>query len=155
MMPATAKLRDDAQHILGRAEFGIGFSLLSQERMAQKAACTISSTWARRMALSYMVARDGLRDEAIRHLEAAVELAPKSGDYLYVLARAYELADRNEDSLTAIQSAIALNPAVDEYYRVLASVAWKAGAYDLYNRGLLGIVERSGSSSHRHNSWMI
>jgi tetratricopeptide (TPR) repeat protein len=161
MMPATARLRDDAQDILGRAEHGIGLSLRSQQTATQKAASAISGIWARRLAWSCAVAREreqfltNLQDEAICHLEAAVALAPKRGDYLYALARAYELAGKNEDSLAVIQAAIALNPAVDEYYGVLASVAWKTGAYDLYNRGLLGIVESSGLGSRGRSSRTI
>jgi tetratricopeptide (TPR) repeat protein len=153
--PATVRLRDAAQDILGRAEFGIGLSLLSQEITVQKAASAMSGTWARRLASSCVVAREreqfltNLRDEAICHLKAAVALAPHKDEYLYALAQAYELAERNEDSLAAIQSAITLNPSVDQYYRVLASVAWKTGIYRLYNQGLLGIVESSGRSSHK------
>jgi tetratricopeptide (TPR) repeat protein len=158
MMPTTAKLRDEAQDILGRAEFGIGLTLLSQQTTAQKAASTILCTGGPRSAWSCLVEEEAghflsaLRDEAICHLETAVALAPKKGEYLYELARAYELAERNEDSLAVIQSAIKLNPAADEYYRVLASVAWKTRAYDLYNQGLLGIVENSGHRSHRRHS---
>jgi len=154
MMPATARLRDEAQDILGRAEFGIGLSLMSQDTTTQRAANTILGARAPRMAWSCVAARElaqfsaELQDEAIRHLEMAVALAPKRSEYLCALARAYESADRNDDSLAVIQAAITRDPGVDEYYRVLASVAWKTGAYELYNRGLLGIVENSGRCSH-------
>jgi len=93
-----------------------------------------------------------LRDEAIRHLEVTVVLAPRTGEYLCAWAEAYELAARNEESLAVIQWAITLNPAVDKYYRVLASVASKTGAYRLYNQGLLGMVGSSGCCSHVHKS---
>jgi hypothetical protein len=158
MMPATARLRDSAQDILGRAEFGIGLTLLSQQTTDQEAANIISGTWARSLLSSCVAGREreqfstSLRDEAICHLEAAVALAPKRDEYLCTLAQAYESADMNRDSLAVIQSAITLNPAIDKYYRVLASVAWKTGAYSLYNQALLGLVESSGCCTRGHRS---
>jgi hypothetical protein len=158
MRPATARLWHDSKDILGRAELGIGLSLLSQQRRAQKAVATIADTRAARLARSCVVAQEAgqflssLRDEAIHHLEEAVVLVPKKGECLYALATAYELANRNEDSLAVIQAAITLSPAVDEYYCLLANVAWKTGAYDLYNQGLLGIVESSGRCSRGHHN---
>ena len=68
------------------------------------------------------------------------------------MAQAYESAGMNGESLAVIQAAIALNPAVGEYYQVLASVAWKTGAYRVYNRGLLGMVESSGCCTRGHRS---
>ena len=100
--PATVRLKDVTQDILGRAEFDIGLSLLSQLTLVQKSASGVSDARATRCASSRFPTDgreqllNGVREEAIGHLKAAVALAPKRADYLYALARAYELADRNE-----------------------------------------------------------
>jgi tetratricopeptide (TPR) repeat protein len=152
--PEMIRLRNDVQRVLGRAEFGIGLSLLSQRTMVEKVAYAIFENRSRGLKLLRAVARESeqlmahLRDEAIGHLKAAVDLEPSTDEYWYALAQAYELAERNEDSLMAIQSAIVLNRSVDEYYQLLASVAWKTGAYRLYNQALLTMVETSGQGRH-------
>jgi len=155
--PGMARLWRATEDTLGRAELDIGLSLLSQERSVRKATVAIPVTGTRHFSWSLAVAQESrqltsnLRDEAIRHLEAAVAVAPYRDEYLYALAQAYEVAERNEECLAAIRAAINMNPAAANYYHVLTDVAWKTRAYQLYNRGLLGIVESSGRFGRARN----
>ena len=148
--PEPLRLRNVAQDALSRAEFGIAMSLFSREATARRHLGTLSASQTLHLASSRMAAQGAeqflanMRDEAICHLKAAVSLAPNRGQYWYTLGRACELAKRDEESVVAIQRAIALDPRVEEYYEILVRVAWKTRAYRLYNQGLLGIVETSG-----------
>lgn len=84
--------------------------------------------------------RGGL-EESISHLDRATRLAGDRADYLYDLARAYTLDGRAEESIGALQSAIAIEPGVLEYHTLLAREARRSGNYPLARKAATAALD--------------
>lgn len=109
-------------HILATVGGGLArFDDPEAEGLLRTAALTAPDLPYARMMYGAYLAREGLADQAIPELEAAVALAPEDAEYHFEYGVALAFGEQFEEALEAFELALSLEPA-DSWVRALAGL---------------------------------